>query len=209
MRAASWRPGPRWGRPVFVGVATILILSQSAAGLAGTHYRTRFADPDPMEGEDYRQRHAAVARWLNQHTTPDDLIAIDDKMLVAKFQFGFYLDRRYRRIHLRGHTRTLKAQNKEAMAVVDLRSAPQEIISALQINAVKSHPVTVLEDFLIVDFREKIETPQVAWFTLEAQPMTWTHRWLTSHVYPPQRLAPASERSRSFLVVRTTLEIDC
>ena len=187
-RAAQWRPGPQWAKHITAAVATGLIVLQGAAGIAGTHYRTRFADPAPKEGEDYRRRHAVVARWINEQTTPDDQIAVHDQMLTAKFQFAFYLDRRFRRLKVTESTTTLKGAARSAMAVVDLRSMPQLAIPGLQTNALSQHPVTVIEDFLVVDLRETVSTPELSWLRLVSQPADLWHRWLVSHVYPPQTL---------------------
>jgi hypothetical protein len=187
-RAAQWRPGPAWARAITLSVATGLILLQGASGIAGTHYRTRFADPAPKEGEDYRRRHAVVARWIHTQTTPDDQIAVHDEMLTAKFQFAFYLDRRFRRIKVTERTKVLKNVARSAMAVVDLRSAPQLAIPALQTDAMSQHPVTVIEDFLVIDLRETVSTPDVTWLRLKSEPADLMHRWLVSHVYPPQTL---------------------
>ena len=42
------------------------------------------------------------------------------------------------------------------MAVVDLRNTPPSAIAPLQVNSLGQHPVTVIEDFLIVDSRASV-----------------------------------------------------
>jgi hypothetical protein len=169
-------------------VAAILIVTQGATGLAGTVDRVRIADPNSKEGEDFRHRHAVVARWIREHTDPADEVAVDSVMLKAKFQLAFYLERKRRKLRLRESTKTLSVGPRTAMAVVDLRRAPHLAARRLQVEAVRKHPVTVIEDFLIVDLRRKVDAPDVTWWRLEARPASWAHRWLVSTIYSPHEL---------------------
>ena len=182
-----WPRGP-WSQRLAAGVAAGLIVTQGAAGLAGTSHRVRFADPNPKEGEDFRHRHAVMARWVNENTSEDDEIALDHPIFKASFQLGFYLDRKRRKIRIKESTRKLRVRTRTAMVVIDLRRAPQAASHALLNEAVGTYPVTLLDDFLIIDRRRKTKTPEVSCWRLVDEPASWLHTWLVSAIYPPQSL---------------------
>jgi hypothetical protein len=129
-----------------------------------------------------------VARWIRDQTEPADVIAVHHVMLKAKFQLAFYLERKPRKLKLKETSHTLSVGRKTAMAVIDLRRAPHGAIGALQVTAVRKHPVTIIEDFLVVDLRREVEAPDVTWFRLVDDEASWLHTWLVSAIYPPQTL---------------------
>ena len=198
--AIRWRPGPRWARAGSLAIVIGLIALQTTSGIAASMYRARFADPAPKEGEDYRHRHAVVARWIHEKTDPTEEVAVHEEMLTAKFQFAFYLDRRFKRLKVRDTTKTLKAAGRAAMAVIDLRNAPQAAISALQINSAGQHPVTIIEDFMVVDLRKRVSEPELQWFKIAREESDLMHRWLVSRVYPPYHLVRAPWLEAELLV---------
>lgn len=207
----TWLRPPAAARAT-AAVALLLVLAQATAGLAGISKRHRQPDTNNMMADGaWRHRHAVLGTWLSDHTAPDDRIAFHDDVLKAKFQLGFYCDRRRSWHKIRSSDRRFTVSARHALAVADLRALPAQSSDAVVTDLVSRYPVTVVDDFLIARTRPEKgdKTPKaqqkrdrktekkrkaesqhesVRWWRSEPREPGLLFGWLESVVYQPSEL---------------------
>lgn len=191
-RLWSWliavTPGP-WGRRAAGVLVVALIALQGGAGLAGVMSHHRRPDRNNFESDDYRYRQVVLGRWIAEHTEPADRVAFHDAIIGnTKFQLGFYSARNRSSHKIDGRRRSFRPPRR-ALAVIDLRRAPQISLRPILEDWARHHPITVLEDFAIADLRRRVDAPEVTWLTRRERLPTPLFVWLESSVYRPGELA--------------------
>ena len=143
------------GRVGAVLAVSIILVAQTASGVAGTLNRATLPDSNLLEGEDWRHREVILAEWLAERTEPHELVGLHDVILKTTFQVGYHLNRGWRKTRVTGRARTMPIPKRTTLSVVDLRVVPQGVQTRVIKDALRRFRVSVLDDYLIAHVTQR------------------------------------------------------